>query len=60
MEMYLSKKKKYIEEKEMTDYQIYWIDIPLLGCLTYAISKGFKITVETEYAPRWVYEITNI
>ncbi len=55
LESYLLNKREYIINQELEDDPRYWIDFPLLGCCAYAIDKGLTITVETEYAPQWVY-----
>ncbi len=56
LESYVSQKKEYIINQELEDDPRYWVDFPLLGCCAYAIDQGLEITVETEYAPRWLYE----
>lgn len=49
-------KKKRIKERKDEDDSRDWINFQLLACCAYAHDKGIKITVESEYIPRYVYE----
>jgi len=56
LEKYLHYKKDWIIKNKEQDNSSYWIDFPVLGCCAYATDQGINITIETEYAPKWVYE----
>jgi len=56
MEEYLLQRKKYIVDKKLIDDGRYWIDFPFLGCCSYAHDAGIKIDIQTEYAPKKIYE----
>lgn len=51
-----SHKKFWSQAKRVDDYNG-WISIPLLALCSLAVdNKEFKITVESEYIPKWIYQ----
>ena len=56
LEKSLLARKTRIKSRNDEDDSRDWINFQLLACCAYAYDKGIKITVESEYIPRYVYE----
>ncbi len=57
LEKALNSHADFWSKKENTDESYGWISIPLLAICALAMdNKGFNITIESEYIPKWLYK----
>ncbi len=56
LESALESHKKFWSKSDRKDEYDGWVSLPLLAICSLAFDKGFNITVESEYIPKWLYE----